>query len=186
MENASKALMMAGGVLIGIMLASFMVMMLRRGGQLSAEYDTQIADNELVKFNSKFEVYAKENNTFFDVMTVLNLAWDINKRYDYDVNNGMSVVIKEGSNVIYRLEPDENLSKRNLFVGKTDNTKNIYDIDASSGKSIIEDYTQTKSKDDNSPMYLFDASSADSIVYSELTGKVKKMTFVKKNNNSQP
>lgn len=45
MENASKALLMAGGLLISILLVSFMVFVLRKAGSMSAEYDQQISEN---------------------------------------------------------------------------------------------------------------------------------------------
>ena len=129
MENASKALMMAGGVLIGIMVLSFMVFMLRKGGSMSAEYDSQISDNELAKFNSQFEFYDKDNNTFFDIITVSNLAYDINKINGWDENNCVKVqiVIGEGNQRgTYAIIPDENLEKNYFYKIKSGrNEKNI-------------------------------------------------------------
>ena len=107
MENASKALIMAGGLLISILVASFMVLVLRKAGKINAEYDTQMSDNELARFNSQFELYVRDNNTFFDVITVANLAYDINKKNGYDQKNSVTVKIKEGNTVKYSIFPQQ-------------------------------------------------------------------------------
>lgn len=183
MENASKALIMAGGLLISILVASFMIFVLRKAGSLSAEYDTQISDNELAKFNSQFEAYAKADNTFFDVITVANLAYDINKRNGWDEQNGVDVKIyKENDQPMYSIlvtgnvSNAQNLQKNYFFEKETPNETNqkyIY------GEEVLENI-QTKSEYDTSLKYKFECNNE--ITYNEITGKVREIKFRRREN----
>ena len=188
MENASKALVMVGSVLIGIMLISFLVLMLRRGGQLNANYDTQMSDNELAKFNSQFEVYAKSDNTFFDVITAANLAYDVNKRCNWDAQAGVSItIIQNGNtnNVLYSLPAGPSGARlgKNCFFDKTNHVKDIYNpLDGENDKSIVQINTSRKDTDDSTYLYKFNCTASNSITYNSTTGKVQNMTFSRENN----
>lgn len=178
MENASKALLMAGGVLIGIMVISFMVLVLRKAGKMSAQYDNQIANNELTKFNGQFEIYDKNDNNFFDVITVANLAYDINKKNGYDKQNSVTVEVKAGSETYYIL-PNSNLPKDHFLK----NNQNIYIYIYNSqdaNQSLIEKFGARKQNDSTQYQYQFDCTK---IMYSQTTGKVEEIKFEAKENN---
>lgn len=173
MENASKALIMAGGVLISILIISFMVFVFRKGGKVGAAYDAQISENEIAKFNSQFEVYQGNENSFFDVITVVNLAWDINKKNSYDPNNCVEVTI-DGK---YELKCNNELQKSCVYDGS--NQINIYDLvklkvtgDSTLGGTYVEE-GKTKY------YYIF---NCENIEYNDVTGKVKSVKFTKQKN----
>lgn len=85
MENASKALIMAAGVLIGILILSLAVYLFLNFGTASAELHQQIAENQINQFNSQFTSYVgKEGVTIYDVISVANLATENNINYDYN------------------------------------------------------------------------------------------------------
>ncbi len=87
MENASNALIMAGGVLIGILILSLAVYLFVDFGSKSAEIYEQNAQAQLVQFNSKFTTYeGKEGLTIYDVITVAGYAYENNKYYSEDTN----------------------------------------------------------------------------------------------------
>lgn len=102
MENASKALIMAAGVLIGIILLSLMVYMFTNFAITSAEVHKENEQNQLNQFNSQFTSYeAKEGLTIYDVVTVANLATENNIYYEYPQasnipkdNSYISVILK--------------------------------------------------------------------------------------------
>ena len=175
MENASKALLMAGGVLIGIMVISFMVLVLRKAGKMSAQYDNQIANNELTKFNGQFEIYDKNDNNFFDVITVANLAYDINKKNGYDEQNSVIVEVGDGSNV-YSISSNAELPKGHFLK----NNQKIYIYSSEEGPSLIEKYGARKQDDSTQYQYLFGCTE---IIYSQTTGKVKEIKFQAVENN---
>ena len=83
MENASKALIMAGGVLIGVLIISLAVYLFVSFGQTSAEINSQNAQKQINQFNSQFTSYEGNNQlTIHDVVTVANFAMENNKYYD--------------------------------------------------------------------------------------------------------
>ena len=89
MENASKALLMAGGVLIGILIMSLAVYLYIDFGQSAAEVNKQTADAQLYQFNSRFTVYDSTKSgtnekiqwTIYDVITVAGFAYENNVYY---------------------------------------------------------------------------------------------------------
>ena len=178
MEYVSKALIMAGGVLISIMVASFMIFVLRKAGSMSAEYDTQMSNNELTKFNSQFEVYNKSDNNFFDVLTVANLAYDINKQVGYDTQTGVTVRIYTGETVKYSILPHE-IEKNCFFEGEnTNKVVYIYNSENDSD-SIIDKYT-ARTDDNSDYKYNFVCKG---ISYNDITGKVNGIDFKLVENN---
>ena len=62
MENASKALIMAGGVLIGVLIISLAVYLFVSFGQTSAEINSQNAQKQINQFNSQFTSYEGNNH----------------------------------------------------------------------------------------------------------------------------
>lgn len=85
MENASKALLMAAGVLIGVLIISLAVYLFIDFGTTSAEVNQQNVNQQLVQFNSKFTSYeGREDLSIYDVITVGGYAQENNKYYGDD------------------------------------------------------------------------------------------------------
>lgn len=96
MENASKALLMAAGVLVGVLLLSLAVYLFTIFGNFGSEMTTQMNEKNLSEFNAqftKYESYQDENGKWQnlcraqDVVTIANLAKENNNKYDYTVND---------------------------------------------------------------------------------------------------
>lgn len=87
MENASKALIMAAGILIGVAILSLAVYLFVSFGSASAEIHEQNDANRINEFNTQFTSYVgKEDITIYDVITVANLATENNIKYEYNTN----------------------------------------------------------------------------------------------------
>lgn len=106
MENASNALIIAGGVLIGVLIMSLAVYLFVDFGSTSAEINKQNEEKQLVQFNSKFTSYEKKDGlTIYDIVTVAGYAKENNKYYGdddndkYYVNNYKITVILKGSSL---------------------------------------------------------------------------------------
>ncbi len=84
MENASKALLMAAGVLIGMMVLSLMVYLFISFGSTSQEIREEQAQKQLNQFNTQFTSYVGKNNTIYDVVTAANLATKNNIYYELE------------------------------------------------------------------------------------------------------
>ena len=109
MENASKALLMAGGVLIGILIMSLAVFLYIDFGQSAAEINEQNAQAQLYQFNSRFTVYdttksgsnEKVEWTIYDVVTVAGFAYENNEYYGDNLEGyGIIVYLGNGNNEI--------------------------------------------------------------------------------------
>ena len=103
MENASKALIMAAGVLIGLMILSLAVYLFATFGATSAEMHDRIDADRINQFNAQFTSYeGKGDITIYDVITVVNLAKDNNEYYSLtestDSNYYISVILTGNSN----------------------------------------------------------------------------------------
>ena len=88
MENASKALIMAAGILIGVLVLSLGVYLFTSFGNSAAQIQKENEINALNKFNSQFTVYqGRKDLTIYDILTVANYASENNKNYNLDSRN---------------------------------------------------------------------------------------------------
>ena len=75
MENASKALLMAGGILVGMLILALFVTLATSAKELSARYDTEKKVEVIQKFNVNFLKYTGKNDlTIHQVITITNFA----------------------------------------------------------------------------------------------------------------
>ena len=71
MENASKALLMAAGVLIGVLILSLAIYLFVSFGQTSAEINEKNRKQQIVQFNSQYTVYlGRDDITIYDIRTI--------------------------------------------------------------------------------------------------------------------
>lgn len=81
MENAVQALLIAAGVLIGIMVISLGVTLFGSLGDYVGNTQEQIDANAVQKFNEQFTRYIDGILTIQDVVTAANTAFDSNTNY---------------------------------------------------------------------------------------------------------
>ena len=80
MENAAKALLIAGGILIALLILTVLVYAITARNRIEqAEYEKKRVE-EIAKFNSEFEAYNKNRLYGIDVITVINKAIAHNSR----------------------------------------------------------------------------------------------------------
>lgn len=102
MENASKALIMAGGVLIGILIISLAVYLFVDFGSTSAQINAQNSQKQITEFNSKFTSYEgykdKDGNwkiTIYDIITLASYAKENNQYYEDTIEEQIDVKINK-------------------------------------------------------------------------------------------
>ena len=115
MENVSRALLIAAGIILGILLLSVMIYVFRQGARVNQTYDQKQITNQLELYNSKFEKYDRDNNTIMDVISLCNLALDINKDSNFDPSNTVQIEIatSKGGNAKYELPNTDFIKERN-------------------------------------------------------------------------
>ena len=114
MENATKALTMAAGVLIAIMVIALLYMLINNISE-SSELDEQaLKAQQTAEFNKSYESYDKPLMRGTEVISVINKAIDNNIRYSGDENYQILIEIELTSEVEV---PQENGSKFVVYPG---------------------------------------------------------------------
>ena len=81
MENASKALIMAASILIGIVIISaFILMMSNLTNYQEKSYQSNLSD-QITEFNNQFTTYARDGIRGSDMISLMNRVVDYNTRY---------------------------------------------------------------------------------------------------------
>lgn len=104
MENASKALIMAGGVLIALMIVGALLLMF---SNLSSYQETNVRGErsaQVVEFNNQFETYNHDNVRGSDLYSLLNSAINYNRNQTTagTRNPGDTTWADEGQDVSYQ------------------------------------------------------------------------------------
>lgn len=81
MENAVQALLIAAGVLIGIMVISLGVTLFSSLGDYIGNTQKEIDMNSIQKFNEQFTRYIDTSLTIQDIVTAANTAFESNTNY---------------------------------------------------------------------------------------------------------
>lgn len=131
MENASKALMMAASVLIGIMIISLAVYLFTTFGASSKQLHEEIETNRLNEFNTQFTLYENKNDTtIYDIVSVANLAKENNSYYELSApaKENFYVTVKINNESVERKNKDEldKLIKEEEMIDVTDKDNTRY------------------------------------------------------------
>lgn len=86
MENASNALIIVAGVLVGILILTLGMSLFTIFGGFARDSQAEIEEKRMQQFNEEFlKYYGRTDLTIHDVVSVRNKALEINKSYDnYD------------------------------------------------------------------------------------------------------
>lgn len=99
MENASKAIIMAGGILIGVIILSVLVLVFGPMGDIYEEQGTSLSIEQLEKYNRQFNTFDKSLYGS-ELLSLKNLLEDYNYRIlqDADPNyikeNEITVIVR--------------------------------------------------------------------------------------------
>ena len=81
MENATEALYIAAGTLLGVMIISIVVFFFRRVGSLQEQQDRIMTADQLAEWNNMYLAYNKKIMYGTDLISVLNKAQSNNEKY---------------------------------------------------------------------------------------------------------
>lgn len=95
MENASKALMMAGGVLLALMIIGALMLMFNQISAYQKNNTDSQKDIQIANFNKDFDRYSESSNIKgVDIITLINKITDYNARAGQKENNYVDYNIK--------------------------------------------------------------------------------------------
>lgn len=93
MENATKALLIAGGILLAVLILSLLILLFSNISSNQLAQEKKIKAEQLKEFNQQWEAYNKKALFGADIITVVNKANDKNKE------SNVTVKIKCGGNL---------------------------------------------------------------------------------------
>ena len=167
-ENASNALLIAGGVLIAIMIISLGVYIFQTSANFARNYEVEREQIELTSFNSQFEKYAKEEATFHEIVTVANLAKEINTANGIDMKKTRDEKYKGIAIQIQLEDPNTGLASIKMEQKSDKEIMNLLNEVNQQGNGYVMN---------NGTLCKYKAS----ITYNDNTRKVSLMTFYKIN-----
>lgn len=88
MENASKALIIAAEILIGVILLMLFIGAYQAWRNVADGINDNIELTNVQEFNSKFEIYKDKELTAYDIITIINMANEFNYPDGYGKDYG--------------------------------------------------------------------------------------------------
>ena len=94
MENASKALIIAGGMLIAMLIVGLLVWGFGRIRETQQTQVDQESIQEITDFNERFEAYNRTTVRGYQIISLANLVYDTNSRFtEADGYNPVTVTV---------------------------------------------------------------------------------------------
>ena len=139
MENASKALIIAGAILVAILLISVGIIVMNSINKPLNAATSEASSQAAQMYNSKFVNYAGNNKTVAEVRSLLTLIQSNNgtdKNHYIDVNYHL----EDGTiKTTRRNSPSANRETIGQILGRTDGSK-TYEIEIYFARDLIERY----------------------------------------------
>ena len=126
MENASKALIMAAGVLITILVASLWIFVFRQMASGVSDVNKIMETSEITEFNQQFLKYdGRTDLNIHDVITIINISRNNDKQGTYPVH----VEVKMENH------PKNSVTNSDLSKWKDNQLKNLMLYEINNGNS---------------------------------------------------
>lgn len=150
MENASKALLMAGGVLIALLTISLLVLMFNQIGTFYSGEENVERDEQTAKFNLEYEAYNRNDVRGTELLSLLNKVANYNERKSEVGTEGkdiafqaMTVNVELGSKDDYSVDGTSRLITNDKY--RMDSTKNEFESNVMSRlNTLISTYGESE------------------------------------------
>lgn len=96
MENATKALIIAGGMLIAMLITGLLVWGFGQIRSVQQEQADQDVIQEITDFNERFEAYNRTTVRGYQMISLANLVYDTNARYTGEDGYNPVTIIVDG------------------------------------------------------------------------------------------
>lgn len=163
MENVSKALMMAGGLLISIMVISLIVILWGRLSSYFTENSKTTIVEQDAEFNAQFENYNKKSIGGYDLISVMNKIIDYN-RTAADIKNYDRIKIKiklNGRNFQYNGDTGTNIFKNKDLLSNIDDKDKYIEEISNLSTNLVKDLRDAGVEADDTKLQLLSANIAN-------------------------
>lgn len=180
MENASKALTMAGGILIAVMILIALVSMVQNSAQYNKDEEERRKVEQMAEFNQEYESYQKKLMRGTDVISVVNKANNNNVIRVYDTYGH---VVDEDAKITTIIEIKYGDVKDGDNQPVMPNGKYVignYNKDRYKAfNDKTEEYDRMITSDDKTALTTFKRKffKCNNIGYSKVTGLVNELSF---------
>lgn len=196
MENASKALLMAVSMLIGLIVLSLGIYLVNTFKSFSQDYNDSLEIQRMEQFNAQFTAFSTRNNvSIHEIMTLANYAKEFNTINNIEKTNNQYIKVKiKLKNGEFNLSNEENYPKRgengfdsyDLFINALLDGTYIYKL---YGNSLVQFDDGTENKGQYQYDYIYDGDTKKKIYYNcykcsensyevnPQTGRVESITF---------
>lgn len=184
MENVSKALIIAGEVLIAVLVLSLAMVVIVKFGKFSANTNKRLSENELNNFNNKFYAFnGRINITADEIASLINFAKENNDLHEVDLTNKQNaeyyVDVKILGDGNYNGSFFKFLSKKNGDdISKADFKNSINDFLKDSNNKLFYCNAGVKSVNGN----IIKVEVKDDNIKKNKLGRVNEITFGLTNN----
>lgn len=148
MENASKALVMAGSVLLGLLVLGALVLLFNN---LSSYKNSEIQNTrqaQVVEFNNQFTTYIRDDVRGNELYSLLNRIIDYNKRKTLEGEDGAIDIGYQPMSIKFSLKSPDGKDQKALTMDGVvrffEKNKNDYIIDKAN--NTFEDYINNQIK----------------------------------------
>ena len=162
MENASKALLIAGSILLALMTLSLIIYMSTSTSRMVQAQDEKNATEELVAFNASYEAYNKRRMYGADIITVVNKAIEYNR----GATEKIEIILKTKSD--YETT-EEIITTDNNGETTTTKTKKIRDLSLKAGECNATSLKDFFGQDVNDEIGIKEGKNKTKNLYSSLT-----------------
>lgn len=198
MENAAKALLIAGGILFAIIILSLVVYMSTTTSRMMRAQDDKKAEEEIYAFNKEYEAYNRKKMYGTDIITVMKKAIDYNLNADetqkitieLETVNNYSTVIETTTTSASGIETKtKEVKDGSLYSGQ-------YNQDNHAMKAFLNqepnDYYDEANSNDGKKIYVYSALTSfkrsifecNEVKYNN-SGKINNMKFKEVKNFSE-
>ena len=172
MENASKALLMAGGILIAILVIGVVIYMFNSSSFLFKSSEDIERAEQIEAFNREYEAYNRKLMRGTDIISIINKVNSNNKKYEDIPEYQMTVDFTLIEDLGYTKKEKKVEEKTVVVVEMGDKTipKGTYNNNDNRWNEIklnIEAFTDFKRR-------IFDCTNME---FNKQTGRVNKMSF---------
>lgn len=167
MENASKALLMAGGILIAVLTIGIVVYMFNSSSGFFESSEDIEATQQITAFNKQYESYNRKLLRGTDVISVMNKATDNNKKNKEESDLQIAIRFKLIESLGYGIGEDNKVVKKSeqLIINKEYTQDNNQWLAIKNNEEAFTDFKRR----------IFNCTE---IKYNENTGRVSSMLFV--------
>lgn len=112
MENASKALLMAASILIGLIVLSLGVYLVNTFKSFSQDYNESLEIQRMQQFNAQFTAFSTRSNvSIHEIMTLANYAKEFNSTNNIEPTNNQYINV----NIKFKNKPKIDITNESIY-----------------------------------------------------------------------